>query len=69
MLYYKHKFIKLSSVLIKSLTKVRKCGRILFVKCPRCKGLLRVEKDKYGWYLECIFCGYHKNIEVKKWKE
>ena len=26
--------------------------------CPRCKGDLRIDQDHYGWYEECIQCGY-----------
>ena len=26
--------------------------------CPRCKDKLRIERDEYGWYSECIMCGY-----------
>lgn len=26
--------------------------------CPRCKGDVRLDRDEYGWYEECIMCGY-----------
>ena len=26
--------------------------------CPRCKGDIRIDRDTYGWYEECIQCGY-----------
>jgi len=26
--------------------------------CPRCKGDIRIDRDTYGWYGECIQCGY-----------
>jgi len=26
--------------------------------CPRCEGDIRVDRDQYGWYEECIQCGY-----------
>ena len=26
--------------------------------CPRCKGAVRIDRDQYGWYEECIQCGY-----------
>jgi len=26
--------------------------------CPRCQGRIFLEKDEYGWYLECLQCGY-----------
>ena len=29
--------------------------------CPRCKGDLYEDKDKYGHYVSCLQCGYHRN--------
>ena len=26
--------------------------------CPRCKGDLVLERDQWGWYEQCIQCGY-----------
>ena len=26
--------------------------------CPRCKGDVRIDRDQYGWFEECIQCGY-----------
>lgn len=26
--------------------------------CPKCRGDIRIDKDMYGWYEECIQCGY-----------
>ena len=26
--------------------------------CPRCGGDMRIDRDQYGWYEECIQCGY-----------
>ncbi|MFC1981034.1 hypothetical protein ACFLVN_02170 [Chloroflexota bacterium] len=31
--------------------------------CPRCSGDVRVDRDKYGWYVECIICGYMRDLE------
>ena len=31
---------------------------ILFKACPRCSGEVHVNSDMYGWYLECLQCGY-----------
>ena len=30
--------------------------------CPRCKGDVRVDRDEYGWYVECIMCGYMRDL-------
>ena len=29
--------------------------------CPRCKGDLREDKDKYGKYVTRLQCGYHES--------
>jgi len=36
-----------------------------FKCCPKCKGdvILRI-KDKYGWYDQCLQCGYLHDLEV-----
>ena len=26
--------------------------------CPRCKGRVYIDRDEYGWFIECITCGY-----------
>jgi len=26
--------------------------------CPRCKGDLELDRDEWGWYEQCIQCGY-----------
>ena len=26
--------------------------------CPKCRGDLFLDKDEYGWYKECLQCGY-----------
>lgn len=26
--------------------------------CPRCKGDVLLDRDKYGWYEQCLQCGY-----------
>ena len=27
-------------------------------RCPRCRGRVRRERDRYGSYLTCLLCGY-----------
>jgi len=29
--------------------------------CPRCRGDLRQDRDKYGEYSVCMQCGYHQS--------
>jgi len=40
-----------------------------FNRCPRCKGTLVLDKDLYGWYEECIQCGYLHDIERNDFTE
>jgi ribosomal protein S27AE len=32
--------------------------------CIRCGGNVFIEHDSYGWYLVCIQCGYHKELDI-----
>lgn len=32
--------------------------------CPRCRGDVRTDKDHYGWYEECLQCGYLRDLEA-----
>ena len=32
-------------------------------KCSRCNGDLRLDRDEYGWYEQCIICGYMRDLE------
>ncbi len=36
---------------------------VLLKSCPRCKGDLAAERDVYGPYLECLQCGYMRELE------
>ena len=37
--------------------------RMLFLKrCPRCKGDIHVNKDTYGHFMECLQCGFAKDL-------
>ena len=31
--------------------------------CPRCKGDVIVDRDHYGWYEQCIQCGYTGDLQ------
>lgn len=31
--------------------------------CPQCKGDLWLDMDEYGWYEQCIMCGYLCSLE------
>jgi DNA-directed RNA polymerase subunit M/transcription elongation factor TFIIS len=35
---------------------------IFFKACPKCHGDLYIDKDAYGQYVECLQCGYSKDL-------
>jgi len=35
-----------------------------FKSCPRCKGDIAVDRDQFGWYEQCIQCGYLHDFNV-----
>ena len=38
-------------------------GRMFkFRGCPRCHGDLMIDKDQYGWYEECMQCGFSRDL-------
>ncbi len=49
------------------LNELRRGGRVLvrlrLKGCPRCRGDLVVELDQWGWYEECIQCGYLHDLQ------
>ena len=36
---------------------------IYFKACPRCKGDMTLTGDHYGWFKECLMCGYEADVE------
>jgi len=40
---------------------------IWFKACPRCKlGLVLLEKDIYGQHIQCLQCGYMKDVHDER---
>jgi len=40
-------------------------GGFRFNSCPRCKGdVMLGNKDEYGWYEQCLQCGYVRDLEI-----
>jgi len=35
-----------------------------FKDCPRCEGDVLLDKDQYGWYEQCLQCGYLRDLEI-----
>ena len=38
-------------------------------KCPRCGKGLRIDHDEYGWYLECLVCGFTHDLNRLQYKQ
>ncbi|MBF8267805.1 MAG: hypothetical protein HW388_1313 [Dehalococcoidia bacterium] len=36
---------------------------ILLKACPRCRGDLKINRDLYGEYKECLQCGYMEDVD------
>ncbi|RJQ37641.1 MAG: hypothetical protein C4555_06025 [Dehalococcoidia bacterium] len=32
--------------------------------CPKCGGDVRIDRDEYGWFEQCIQCGYERDLET-----
>jgi|MudIll2142460700_1097286.scaffolds.fasta_scaffold1749629_1 ribosomal protein S27AE len=32
-------------------------------RCPKCGGKVFFDKDHYGWYAQCLLCGFLRNLE------
>ena len=40
---------------------------VWYKSCPKCKkGYLMQERDIYGWYRQCVQCGYLEDIADKE---
>ena len=38
-------------------------GFVKRAKCPKCGGNIYLDSDIYGWFEQCIQCGYTRNME------
>ncbi len=36
---------------------------VQIVRCKKCHGVLIRDKDEFGWYEQCIQCGYLQDID------
>ena len=34
-----------------------------FKSCPRCNGDILLDRDHYGWYGQCLQCGYQHDLK------
>jgi hypothetical protein len=32
--------------------------------CPKCRGDVMLDKDYYGWYEQCLQCGFLRDLEI-----
>ena len=35
---------------------------IYFKSCVRCRGDVRLDSDNYGWFLQCLQCGFQRDL-------
>jgi ssDNA-binding Zn-finger/Zn-ribbon topoisomerase 1 len=33
-----------------------------FKSCPKCRGDILLDRDEWGWYEQCIQCGYLRDV-------
>ncbi len=33
--------------------------------CPRCTGKVQIDRDHWGWYEQCIQCGYMRDLQLR----
>jgi Zn ribbon nucleic-acid-binding protein len=38
-------------------------GFVNRAKCPKCSGKVYLDNDQFGWYEECLMCGYTRNLQ------
>ena len=31
--------------------------------CPKCQGKIYIDSDFYGWFAECLMCGFSHDLE------
>ena len=34
-----------------------------FKYCTKCSGVVLVDRDEYGWYEQCLMCGFIRDLE------
>lgn len=38
-------------------------GFVSKTRCPKCGGSIILDSDHYGWFEECLQCGYNHNLK------
>jgi hypothetical protein len=38
-------------------------GFVNKARCPKCGGNVYLDNDHFGWYEECLQCGYTRNLQ------
>jgi len=31
--------------------------------CPKCQGKIYIDRDLYGWFVQCLMCGFSRDLE------
>lgn len=43
--------------------EMQRGGFVNKAKCPKCGGSVYLDSDHFGWYEECLQCGYTRNLQ------
>jgi predicted nucleic-acid-binding Zn-ribbon protein len=43
--------------------EMQRGGFVNRAKCPKCGGNVYLDNDYFGWYEECLQCGYTRNLQ------
>lgn len=41
---------------------MQKCGFVQ-AKCPKCGGSVYLDSDQFGWYEQCLQCGFISDLD------
>jgi hypothetical protein len=36
---------------------------ISWESCPKCQGKIYIDRDLYGWFVQCLMCGFSHDLE------
>jgi Zn ribbon nucleic-acid-binding protein len=43
--------------------EMQRGGFVNRAKCPKCGGNVYLDSDHFGWYEECLQCGFTRNLQ------
>ena len=36
---------------------------LIWRSCPKCQGKIFIDRDLYGWFVQCLMCGFFHDLE------